>query len=215
MKKAFCWILIMLLLLSGCGRVEKQPVSAAEREAMYEKIEHIALTEWWHSSEEAIFMKEHLKAGSVLFCYFDGKMSGSLIAAYDSEGGIVGTTVDDTDEHAFSILNRRSYVYAWPTDSGIDLLFCVRPDYPIEKSSFSLDELPPYKETAWYGIEPYDTVGTQPIFLEDSESYGGYPQWIFCTTVEDLKEGYELHYGDLVVTYDDIMAGLVIIAQKW
>lgn len=213
MKKAFFGVLIMLLLLSGC--VEKKPVSAAEREAMYQEIEHIALTEWWHSSEEAIFMKEHLKAGSVLFCYFDGKMSGSLIAAYDSEGGIVGTTVCGANEHSFSILNDRSFAYAWPTDSGIDLLFYVMPDYPIEKSSFSLDELPPYKETAWYGIEPYDTVGTEPIFLQDGESYGSYPQWIFCTTLEDLKEGYELHYGDLVVTYDDIMAGMVIIAQKW
>ena len=217
MKKRSILVILLLVFLAGCGKEAGTAGTGGARFTQKQIEEFHTLSREaafvWLGDEDAIVLEETLPAGSVLLggCVTfddDPGMQGFsrhelAIGSYSEKSGVWSSPVWDTYEPSHPILNEYSFAFAWRSYAGTDLLFVVSPagDLP---GTYHV----PYAESEWNGITPYDSMGTEPILLCDEEVLDGYPTWIFCTTVEDLPEDYELHYGDQVVTYRDLRSWL-------
>lgn len=218
MKKRFFIIAALFFLLTGCainaGRVKDNSsgFSQKQKDEMFDAA-RAAIIESNSIDENTLVLEKSLQAGSVLlgtcasydnnykmddFCRFE-----LYIGAHNGENDVWCTPIWSGTQAEYPLFNDYSYAFAWKSYAGTDLLFVISPagDYPGTYDA-------PYAESEWNGITPYDSMGTEPILLCDEEVLDGYPTWIFCTTVEDLPEDYELHYGDQVVTYSDLRAWL-------
>lgn len=204
--KYFLCALIVLIISFGtsCSQTEATPLSRTQRDLETKQ----AIINSQLGEYDTIILEKSLKAGSVLLCcrrayeddpYWDDFNNyAALLGAYDGHGGYWTTFVSPFDT-SLPIFNDYSLAFAWESYNGTDILFYIS---PVGEVPTSYDV--PYAESSWYGITPYDSIGTEPILLCDEDVLDGYPTWIFCTTKEDLPEDYELHYGDQVVTYDDL-----------
>lgn len=201
-KQIKCSLLILIMLAtfcgSGCSQTKTTPLPRTQRDLKTKQ----AIMDSQLGDYDTIILEKSLEAGSVLLCckraYDDFNSYAALLGAYDGRGGYWTTFIGPLGTSQ-PILNDYSLAFAWESYNGTDILFYVS---PVEELPTTYDV--PYEESSWYGITPYDSLGTEPILLCDEDILGGYPNWIFCTTKEDLPEDYELHYGDLVVTYDDL-----------
>ena len=209
--KSFLCVLLALVVccVSSCSWAKAKPFSRTQRDAKARE----AIIECQNVDEDSIILEKSLKAGSVLLCCKEsyenvlgiGDFSQYVIyiGSHNGDHGFWTTFIGLFPGISRKILNDYSLAFAWKSYQGTDLLFAVSPagDLP---DTYDV----PYAESEWNGITPYDSMGTEPILLCDEEVLDGYPVWIFCTTVEDLPNDYELHYGDLVVTYSDLRAWL-------
>lgn len=53
---------------------------------------------------------------------------------------------------------------------------------------------------------PYDTLNTKPLMIQDEEYQSNCPVWIFDLAAASVNEKYELHYGDYVLTGNDLVS---------
>jgi len=202
------FVILLVLLIACAGGCFRNETTQAPRTLLDADTKQTILDTCFEE-ELPIVLEEPLKAGSFLIgCRraFNNMANAPdfqryelYIGAFDGKRGTWTSPVIPYVSVARTILNEYSFAFAWKSYNGTDLLFVVSPagDTPLTYDV-------PYAESEWFNIVPYDSMGTEPIFLRDDEVTEGYPIWIFCTTVEDLEEDYELHYGDLVLTYDDL-----------
>ena len=93
------------------------------------------------------------------------------------------------------------------TNHGTEAIIFIVP--PVEDVSAIYHKA--YTEnTKFCGIVPYDTMGNEFIAYYPTTAafpQGTYPMWMMILSCEDLPEDYELHYGDFVLTAQDIQKG--------
>ena len=64
-----------------------------------------------------------------------------------------------------------------------------------------------YESSEWYKVIPSDSLSNKPLLIHDIDWEHNFPAWIFVVPKDKLDGTYELHYGEYVLTGNDILSG--------
>ena len=154
---------------------------------------------------------------TLLFVTNEKSFSKTIRVVWDTQNGQIQNISFDsssTSQDAFSKIfyeedgySCESFMKKIMTPIGTDVVIQITPNIPYYV------KIPPYSETKWYGIVPYDTTGSKIVKLyntpeeRENDMQATYPIWLLTLSYDDIPEDYELHYGDYVLTYEDIKNG--------
>lgn len=201
----FCILAITILLLSGCGKQSKDAIVISgnritERQIMYVLTKSYTVVDWKPLCiGGALAVCKASESGDELrfyLCSRDEKMLYTQEIYYVTNVPTVRIFYEEDWQER--IRNHLSEYVVVEANGKADLLVFVMQNYDLEEKTA-------YPDSPMYGIEPSDTLGTEPLMYHDPGWYQDYPMWIFEIPLDHIDETYALTYGDFVLTGEDIM----------
>ena len=223
--KGLCIILLILCFIFGTQhlqtylramkRAQFEDLPPVERRAVY-------MERWLKDSDQKVVKKIDSPNNAKMFLLeFNSFLCHYALTIYeDTEGHLqeewIGLPLSDSCRYDSRIFYDKkdlllgTYLSSMSkvnTKNGTDVIILITPNFKGNRNTASIL----YEESTEYAQTPYDTLNNlfEPIYptTKYDHSVCKVPMWILVLSYESIPEDYELHYGDYVLTYEDIKNG--------
>ena len=181
------------------------------------------IVEFWEKhceeTDQEVIKKMQSPSGATLMLSIGSDphtiMSHSCTAVYEDSNGTIQSTHFGQPIQQYG--SRIFYKEDWDicdstmtkieTNKGTDVVILVTPNYEdVYHKTIT------YADSNEYGMTPYDTLNSDftPVYAtpenKEDDMIDG-PMWMLALSCDDLPDDYELHYGEFVLTAEDIRNG--------
>lgn len=80
---------------------------------------------------------------------------------------------------------------------GACAVIYIQPNYDVTEKD--------YRESEFYGAEPWSNANLSPMLVQTSRWEGGFPTWVYFVPLNQIDADLQVHFGDWVLTGEDIL----------
>lgn len=177
----------------------------------FKKTQPIANTELPNDIESVIYSYKELSNGGYLVALWYESEYGEkeiIFAVYDFKEDNQSLVVNSHDPRKempiFDDSAGKLIAYSGfeivDIDGQAELLVFITPNQKVTNSGTE-----PYEESQYYGITPYDSLGTNPMQIQTPDWNANYPLWVFAIPMSRIDSNYSLTFAEFVLTGAEIM----------
>lgn len=175
------------------NKLKKALISGSEKFPAWIQLPSGAFFVFWNRGYDNLFNEYQLV--NAVFQAVDGELQTKIVFLFDDN---VQTRIfyrEDWEKHSGIVYPSSFQYYTNPLNDKVDILIAVGQNYEDNQSFSDAED----------GLAPEDTLGTKALKYQQKGWNNGYPLWIFAIPLEKIEESYELHFGDYVLTGNDIL----------